>query len=339
MLTIGIHIGHFTIRISQSYTKPGDSHIQFGTVEWPSHTHTHWYSCYGGALPNAYDPTSGKVGYEALDEVGLASVARLDSDFFQKLLGEGSEYEEVSRIWERVQQSFRNCPALRVREPVHVGLILDGIELSPSANKWRPWSRPADRTPVLVERLQVLGKKAGLQQYDVLSDRAAMERYVSSQEVMQQGEVIAIVESDYTRLWEVTDPTRGLLRPLCSTTGIRHLLTRIERTEASKEDTLRLLLEELQEPGRRTAQCQGVSQWQEERLFPEILRAVRQLPSTKAKRKRVLHFGGEGAALLSAIAVPTDRAQVADWQASGLYMLADGAAAVVCDARMKNAEA
>lgn len=332
MLTVGIHIGQFAIRISQSYRRPGDSCTRFNAVEWPSHAHTHWYACYGGALPNAYDPSSGKIGYEALDEVGLARVSRFDSDFFQRILDDGHSHEEACHLWDRFQQSLRRCPALRVREPATVALVLDGIEVSAPTSKWRPWHRSEDRTSDLVERLQALGRRAGLVRFEIVPDRMAVERYVSAQEGMQRGDLLAVVGASYTRVWEIVDPVGGALKPVCNTVGIQHLLAQLGKGEGSKEDMLRKLLEELQEPGRRLTDWRSLGRWQEERLFPYVAKAIGQLPHpTRPAPSRRLRVGGEGASLLHGFTAPSGGVQVDSWQFGHLYLPADGAAAAVCE--------
>ncbi len=331
MLTVGIHIGHFAIRISQSYRRPGDSHIRFNAVGWPSHAHTHWYACYGGALPNAYDPSSGKIGYEALDEVGLARVSRFDSDFFQSILGDGPSHEEACRIWDRFQQSVRWCPALRVKEPAVVALALDSIEVSAPASKWRPWHRPEDRTSDLVERLQALGQRAGLVRFEIVPDRMAVERYVSAQEGMQRGDLLAVVGASHTTVWEIVDPVGGGLEQVCKPAGIQHLLKQLGGTEGSKEDVLRRLLEELQEPGRWRTDWPSLGKWQEKQLFREVADAIGKLRrGTQPAPPRRLRVGGEGAALLHGFTVPSGGVQVESWQLDHLYLPADGAAAAVC---------
>jgi hypothetical protein len=339
MITIGIHIGYFSIRISQSYKSSSDSRIHFDAVEWPSHASTEWYACYGGALPNAYDAASGKVGYDAIDTAGLANACRLDSAFFRDVLRSGEPHERACEIWTGFLRLLRRCPTLRfTKDAVKGALLLDGIDVSPAASKWRPWHRGTDRTPELLEQLRALGPRAGFAEFEIVSNRSAAERYVATQVGVRVGDLVAMVGSANTSLWMITEPKVGGLKPVLKTQGIEHLLRRLKKSRELNSDTLKKLLGLLQGAERELGTWLDLVEWQKNRLFPTLEEAFKELPIVTPSSSRRLLVVGEGAALLQGLSVRAYGLQVEEWQTDHVLAPACGAAAVALQHSMESKE-
>lgn len=329
MLTIGIHVGFLTIRISQSRTKPRDPRIHFDTVEWPSHKHTDWYAYYGGALPNAYEASSGRIGYDAVDEFGVANVRRFDTEFFVSMLDDGSQGDRACAVWEQLQRAIRRCPSLQVREEASVALVLDGVNLSHPLSNWTPWDQTEDRTPALQERLQSLGERGGLRSFQILSRRSAVSSYVAAQDAIRLGDVIADVGGASTRLWEVVGPAGGDLKPIGEVVGLEHLIGFLTKAEGFTNDTLKRLLGVLQQPN-STLDAEpwpALSIWLRQRLLPYAANAVALSTQPGATQRCGLWLGGEGASLLKDLVVSSVDLKIEPWEADLLYLPAFGAAA------------
>jgi len=153
MLAIGLHFGHFSIRIGQCYRSRTTGTLQFKPITRPSYGVDEWWAIYQGTLPNAYDPLSGFIGYDALIQRGLDGCSRLNRQYFLDLLQGKTEAIE---IWQRLIKSLR-IEYIRQSEPISLSLYLEDDNLDSSQNPRMPWLSP-DRTNELMENLLELNK-------------------------------------------------------------------------------------------------------------------------------------------------------------------------------------
>jgi len=268
------------------------------------------------------------VGYEALDEVGLAEASRFDTAFFCRMLDDGEQGKQARHVWKRFLQALRRCPSLRVKERATVVLNLDGVSLVAPSSHWVPWRRGDDQTPNLEKRLRSLGQAYGLMGFKTISDRVAVQCYVITHHGFQLGDLFACVGGACTRIWEIYDPSRGSMKSLDSAVGIRDFIETLDKTDGLDESVLRALLLFLQQPDRLDdfGARPRLEVWQKEKLFPGTLTALRKMSAPQAASARRLWIGGEGASLLAPWKDRVKHSDAVRWAPDTLYLPAYGAA-------------
>ena len=323
MLTVGIHIGSLAVRVSQAYKSPSDCRVRFDSVEFPTHTDTEWSAYYGDdVLPNAYHPSSGKVGYEALDEVGPAKVPRMDTALFHQLL---DNREPARTVWARFLRTLWRSPALQIRDEATVTLTLEGVDLS-STNRWRPWVRGEDRTSDLERQLCSLGQVVRPARYRIARDRVIAQSCVSSQQNFQQGDLVALGGA-FTRIWQITGSSSKSIRSSPPIPGITDFVSFLKKKDRLSDGTWRELLILLRGGGHEDNVRRRLEEWQAKRLFPAIRAELDALLVVGVRPTRQFWIGGEGAYLLTGLRDHIqDTSMDIEWTSVSQHLQAQGAA-------------
>lgn len=291
MLTVGIHVGYFTIRVSRSYINPQGEQI-VTAVERTSHGIGDWLAQYQGSIPNVYSIATQRVGYDALAEQDTKTLARLDSHFFWQLFEATEAGQSAKGTWTNLLRTISR--SLSVKDQSAVGIYLEGVETSEAKSVWTPWARAQDRSNDFVQVFTEHGKKLGFGTWLLVKDRDSVQRTVMAMQGVENGDVVVNVGGIATHLWRVEDISSGKLTPLRNTWGLSKIAP--NPTDAAKEEREKRLLSALQKPGEEMGieTITDVSEWQDH-VHNDLRRVKQKHPNTQ------FWIGGEGAALLRGV--------------------------------------
>lgn len=305
MLAIGLHFGCFSIRIGQCFRSRSTGSLQFKPLTRSSYGVDELWAIYQGTLPNAYDPLSGFIGYEALKQRGLDNCSKLDRLFFQNLL---QDQTEAVNAWNRLMKSLRT-EYIRQNEPINLGLFLEDANFSPPENPRMPWLSGPDRIRELEAKLLVLSKPYHLTHVEILRERQAIELFVANNFFFKRGDILALIEGERTSCWLIEEQSFGKILPLTSAPGLQDLMKNISRDHSiSLADFISCFHHKdcLDESPNKD----GINAWIQQRLVPALVLAWREIPDPELRKaSRYLRIGGEGAYLVPS-AKREERAEV-----------------------------
>lgn len=225
MISQGIHIGLFTIRISQCFQKQGDKQLSFRPVTLPAYGIDDWWPYFQGALPNCFDPVTNKIGYEALgpfENFDPNHYRRFDEEYFQSLLSNGKKSHPYQEIWANFLTTLIKdfSPNFEIKR---FALYLEGVYLIDTQNSW-PLGIENDRKKELVENLNEISKDYGIEEVIVLDERKITESFVSNNYDIKPYDLLLNLGSDRSSLWLIKDARKGEIDALENCQGYNNLI-------------------------------------------------------------------------------------------------------------------
>ena len=319
MLALGIHFGLLSVRLSQSYELRADGRLGLEPVRRPNYGVEDWISYFDGALPNAIDRQTGRVGYAALERVGPANSSRLDQEFLLELLDPGDKASQARRVLKELLSVLRS-DFMTQKLRAHIVLFLEAMDFTSPTSRWTPWVRQEDKTPQLEETLREIGGRFGFRGFHIATEVKVLQNYIAHQTKLHPGDVLITIGLS-TQAWRVDHG--GKIAPATKrAAGLWDLLAPPKRREPSHSSPTDQLLKDLQLTGHQDSLVpsgQSYHQWSNNTLLPMIRRIGRLHPDA-----RIL-LAGEGACLVWSLLereLPPTCQVLNDWY----YLHAHGAA-------------